>query len=47
MLRVSGFLRVHRSHLVNAYFISVYDPQGVLQLSNDSQLEVSRRKKML
>jgi len=45
MLEGSGFIRVHKSHLVNAIHIKSYDKQGILRMSDDAEVEVSRRKK--
>ena len=39
------FLRVHKSHLVNAAHISSYDKSGELILTDGARIEVSRRKK--
>ncbi len=44
-LEKSGFLRVHKSHLVNTQHIKSYDKQGIIIMSDDSEVEVSRRKK--
>lgn len=41
----SGFLRVHKSHLVNTTHISGYNKQGIITMSDGSEVEVSRRKK--
>ncbi|MFZ1560284.1 MAG: LytTR family DNA-binding domain-containing protein [Saprospiraceae bacterium] len=45
ILKGHKFLRVHRSHLVNPLHIKSYDKQGFLNLSDDTTVEVSRRKK--
>jgi len=45
MLQGHHFLRVHKSHLVNPAHIIHYDKQGILTMSDDSKVEVSRRKK--
>ena len=45
MLQGQRFLRVHKSHLVNPMHIQAYDRQGILQMSDDSKVEVARRKK--
>ncbi|MBL0339885.1 MAG: response regulator transcription factor [Bacteroidetes bacterium] len=39
-----GFLRVHKSHLVNRSFISSISNDGNLNLKDDSLIEVSRRR---
>lgn len=45
MLEGQRFLRVHKSHLVNPAHIQAYDRQGILQMSDNSKVEVARRKK--
>jgi two-component system, LytTR family, response regulator len=45
ILQDHHFLRVHKSHLVNPAHIKTYDKQGILQMSDGAQVEVSRRKK--
>ncbi len=40
-----GFIRVHRSHLVNKHFITRIDKADVLILSDGSQLPIARNKK--
>lgn len=47
LLSTSGFLRVHQSHLVNVSSIVKYTngDGGSLTLSNNSTIDVSRRKK--
>jgi len=46
-LSEKGFLRVHRSHLVNVTHIQSYlkEEGGTILMSDDSKVEVSRRKK--
>lgn len=44
-LKNCGFLRVHKSHLVQHRKVKAYDREGILELSDGSQIEVSRRKK--
>lgn len=39
------FLRVHKSHLINPKHVESYDRQGMLKMSDGSEVEVSRRKK--
>ena len=41
----SGFLRTHRSHLVNTQYITFIDGQGNIVLEDNSRIEISRRKK--
>jgi two-component system LytT family response regulator len=45
ILKDHGFIRVHKSHLVNLSYIEKYDADGWLLLSDDSRVEVSRRRK--
>ena len=40
-----GFIRTHKSHLVNRNFISYIDHEGFLILKDSSRIEVSRRRK--
>jgi two-component system, LytTR family, response regulator len=45
ILRDSGFIRVHRSHLINPQYIDSYEKQGIVKLKDGCEIEVSRRKK--
>lgn len=47
LLSESGFIRIHKSHLVNAKFIMKYikGDGGWIVMSDGSKVEVSRRKK--
>lgn len=45
LLRDSGFIRVHRSHLINPIHIDGYERQGIVKLKDGCEIEVSRRKK--
>jgi len=40
-----GFIRVHKSHLVNRAHITSYTSDGMLVLSDNSKVEISRRKR--
>ena len=44
-LEGSGFMRVHKSHLVNTAHIKAYEKHGIIRMSDDAEVEVSRRKK--
>jgi two-component system LytT family response regulator len=44
LLRDAGFVRVHRSHLVNSQHI-IATQKDVVQMNDGSEVEVSRRKK--
>ena len=45
LLQGHHFLRVHKSHLINAAHIEGYDKAGTLSMSDGSKIEVARRKK--
>src|SRR5262245_45723823 len=45
ILEQFGFLRTHRSHLVNTRYISFVDSEGNILMQDDSRAEISRRKK--
>lgn len=47
-LPVSMFTRVHRSHLINNFFVTGTIPgrQSILKLSSGENIKVSRRRKM-
>ena len=45
LLRESGFVRVHRSHLINPAHLDAYVKEGFLTMKDGSEVEVSRRKK--
>jgi two-component system LytT family response regulator len=47
LLMQDGFFRVHQSHLINLDFVSGYLKQdgGYVQMTDGSQIELSRRKK--
>lgn len=45
MLRPFGFIRTHRSHLVNEQYVDELDIKGNIRMKDDSIAEVSRRKK--
>ncbi|HYE56003.1 MAG TPA: LytTR family DNA-binding domain-containing protein [Chitinophagaceae bacterium] len=45
ILRDAGFMRVHRSHLINPLHMERYERQGILRLKDGCEIEVSRRKK--
>ena len=40
-----GFLRVHKSHLVNKAHVINYMPDGTLTMADHSNVEISRRRK--
>lgn len=45
LLSHAGFIRTHRSHLVNKNHILFIDTDGQLIMSDRSKAEISRRKK--
>ena len=45
MLAAHGFLRVHKSHLVNKKYIVSYNAEGMLVMKDSSKVEISRRRK--
>lgn len=45
MLSNIGFVRTHRSHLVNRRHILYIDSEGKIIMQDDSRAEISRRKK--
>ena len=45
MLEPFGFVRTHRSHLVNKNFVSEVDNKGKIIMWDMSKAEISRRKK--
>lgn len=45
LLQCFGFIRTHRSHLVNRKHISGLDRAGNIIMSDDSRAGISRRKK--
>ncbi|MEO6723019.1 MAG: LytTR family DNA-binding domain-containing protein [Ferruginibacter sp.] len=40
-----GFLRTHKSHLVNRKYVAHVAPDGNIIMNDDSRAEISRRKK--
>jgi two-component system, LytTR family, response regulator len=45
LLAPYGFIRTHKSHLVNRAFISFIDHEGFIILKDSTKVEVSRRRK--
>lgn len=45
MLEQYGFYLPHKSHLINENYIEKYTKQGLILLSDGSEIPVSRRKK--
>jgi two-component system LytT family response regulator len=44
-LASNEFLRIHRSHIVNARHVEAWTPEGLVRLSDSTELEVSRRRR--
>jgi two-component system LytT family response regulator len=44
LLSDHGFLRVHKSHLVNKSYIKTFLNEGIVVMQDDARVEVSRRK---
>lgn len=40
-----GFLRTHRTHLVNRNYVQSFQPEGFLLMKDNSRVEISRRRK--
>lgn len=47
LLAPLGFIRVHRSHLVNPLYVQTMRMTGEVVMADDSRVEVSRRKKKM
>lgn len=45
LLAEQGFLRIHKSYLVNAKYVTSVDREGILVMSDGRQLPVSKRRK--
>lgn len=45
LLKPFGFVRTHKSHLVNKQYISFVDHNGFAILKDDHRIEISRRRK--
>lgn len=45
LLKPLGFIRTHRSHLVNKHHITGMDAEGFIALSDESRAAISRRKR--
>lgn len=40
-----GFIRVHRSHLINSRFLKTIDSEGRAVMTDDLQIKISRRRR--
>lgn len=45
LLAPHGFLRTHRTHLVNRRYVQSFQPEGFLLMKDNSKVEISRRRK--
>ena len=45
LLRPFGFLRTHKSHLINPSHINSVSRKGHILMKDDSEVEISRRKR--
>jgi two-component system, LytTR family, response regulator len=45
ILLTHGFIRVHKSHLVNKTYVTNYTADGMLTMTDNSKVEISRRRK--
>lgn len=45
ILSAYGFIRAHRSHLVNKRFVTSVQFDGFIEMADKSQIEISRRRK--
>ena len=45
ILESHGFIRIHKSHLVNKVYVVNYTADGMLTMADDSKVEISRRRK--
>jgi two-component system LytT family response regulator len=46
LLVKAGFIRVHKSHLLNLAFVKSASNAGLLEMTNGFQIEISRRRRM-
>jgi two-component system LytT family response regulator len=45
LLNAHGFIRTHKSHLINKRHVVTYDKDGMLTMKDTSKVEISRRRK--
>ncbi|MEO7307333.1 MAG: LytTR family DNA-binding domain-containing protein [Ferruginibacter sp.] len=45
LLKEHGFIRIHKSHLVNTKYVSNVNREGILLMSDGKQLTISKRRK--
>ncbi|MBK6643681.1 MAG: LytTR family transcriptional regulator [Bacteroidetes bacterium] len=44
LLNDKGFVRIHKSHLVNSNFVESLSQDGIVLMKDKSRVEVSRRR---
>jgi two-component system, LytTR family, response regulator len=45
VLQNHGFIRIHKSHVINKIYVLNYTGDGILTMSDGSKVEISRRRK--
>jgi two-component system, LytTR family, response regulator len=45
ILQSHGFIRIHKSHIINKNYVSNYTSDGLLTMTDNSKVEISRRRK--
>jgi two-component system LytT family response regulator len=45
ILQHYGFIRIHKSHIVNKQHVTNYSGEGILTMTDKSKVEISRRRK--
>ena len=45
ILQPHGFIRTHRSHLINPLFVKELNRKGTIKMSDDTIIDISRRRK--
>jgi two-component system LytT family response regulator len=45
LLTEHGFLRIHKSYMVNTKYVSKVDRDGILLMNDGKQLAISKRRK--
>jgi len=45
LLRPYGFIRTHRSHLINTNYVNGFDRKGIIHMKDSSHAEIARSKR--
>ena len=45
LLRPHGFIRTHRSHLINTDYVNDFDRKGIIHMKDSSHAEIARSKR--